>query len=199
MKSMLLAILIISFSVSITAQTRSRNAQRAIELNDLALGLSATNPDSTVALLKEAIRLDSTCAIAYWNLAGQYGHKAQYDDMTKTLEKVLVLRPNSTETLTLLGLLADRRGEGRKARDLFQRAMTLLDARLLKNPHDSTNTLIGRAVLLILSDHQQEGHSELNRLLPHLPPHDPRQAFESITKMQLSRSLLEGESISRAP
>lgn len=199
LKSTSLAVVLTLIGLCGCGETKSYNPKRAIELNDIALGTHWANPDSQIALLKEAISYDSTYVIAYGNLAGAYQRKRDFPNMSLALEKILALKPKSAATMLLLGLLADQDGEQQKARLLYHHAIETLDEKLLSGEKDSTSILIDRAILLVMTDREHEGRLELDRVLPQLPANDPRRVLlEPFTKHQFMKSILEGVALNGA-
>lgn len=165
----IISAIILVYSCSNKKQENKFNP-KAIELDTKAAELIAKGEyDSAMVLLDKALQIDSTYHYAYGLKANIYMMKDMPDSAISQLEKQLKLAPKFAEVWSGTALLYDKKGDTLKAREYYNKSITLYDKRI-ENPDKSSkkdivrSNRVNRAFNLILAGQEQKGRSEALQL-----------------------------------
>jgi tetratricopeptide (TPR) repeat protein len=161
--------IVLAYSCSNNKQENKFNP-KAVELDFNAANLIAKGEyDSAMVLLDSALQIDSTYHYAYGLKANIYMMKDLPDSVISQLEKQLKLAPEFAEVWSGTALLYDRKGDTLKAREYYNKSITLYDKRI-ENPEKSNkkdivrSNRLNRAFNLILAGQEQKGRTEALQL-----------------------------------
>jgi tetratricopeptide (TPR) repeat protein len=168
-KLLIVLMIILAYSCS-NRQQKIRFNPKAIELDNKAADLMAKGSnDSALLLLDKALQIDSSYYPAYGLKASIYINNDLPDSAISQLEKEIKLKPDFAEAWTLAGMLYDRQGDALKAKEYYEKSITLYDKGIEtpiktgKNELTRSNRL-NRAFNMILAGQKQKGRKEALQL-----------------------------------
>jgi predicted Zn-dependent protease with MMP-like domain len=110
-------------------RARAPRRDRALEVKLLVTAAGAENDlgrsDLALPRAERALRLDPADASAAWERALALWELCRFDEAERAFGRVLALSPDDPWALHHLGLALERRGDGRRARELLARASRL--------------------------------------------------------------------------
>jgi tetratricopeptide (TPR) repeat protein len=166
MKRYLILALILILNVSCRDKKPNYNPE-AIELNNKACELMKNQMnDSALILLDKATSIDKTYYTAYGNKIEIYCQRKDYLKAIIEAENELKAKPDLAEAWTFTGLLYDWRGDTIKAKDYYQKSISLYDKRISNEDYKENliSNKLNRAVSLILLGNEKAGKDELKKL-----------------------------------
>jgi len=142
----------------------------AKRLNDSAMTLIRYMQDDSsqkaILLFDQAIKIDSSYFIAFWNKLCLQGQLKQYDKAIATGKEILKLS-KSPNYYFLIGTFYYRLGDTVSANDYFKKTLAMcdivLDTMSTKNKAASEVVIMNKGVSLIFLGHQQEGNKILKQ------------------------------------
>lgn len=117
--------------------------------------------NKAINLFEQAIKCDSTYAIAYANLANALDHKHSYGDELKISNKLLILLNNDPSILMTRGMLFEKMNSIDSARKAYYLASTGYGKKLAKHP-ENVNLIKEIILLKALTDGNDEAMKQLN-------------------------------------
>ncbi len=146
----------------------------AVKLNDKAMLLTSSPElskqilDSALILLNNAIRIDPTYYIAYVNKAAILLEMREREKALATVTKLLTIKPNLIEAMSLQGVILHCLGRNREAQAKFDDLLSVIEKKIKAYP-DSVNLRLTYAIQLIISGRQEAGITEYRKQLADHP------------------------------
>ena len=178
-------------NVSCNSQTHSESHNEAIELNNQAIKIINSDPDSALILLDKATIIDKNNYVAYNNKVSVYCSKGDYENAIKAAEQGLKIKPDLAEAVTMLGMLYDFTGQPGKAKDQYQKAIDLYDNRISTSDKDKQANRLNKAHALLLLGNETEGQNEVRELLKENPDDFTIQMLVDFDKNKYLNDLFE--------
>lgn len=153
----------------------------AVKLNNQAISLVSfiKNPDSSrkaIQLLDSATKIDSNYFLGYFNKLMFFSQLNLNDEGLRTLNKLIVLRPNSHDLYMMSGLWYEKIGHSDSSQGYFEKSLsicnTVLDTMGKKNK-DYTMLVENKAINLIMLGDSVGANILLKNLLDFVPD-DPK-------------------------
>ena len=169
------------FTLECHAQDTTSYNTKAKELNNKAVDLIISNPDSALVLLDSAIKIDEHFYAAYANKVNIYCSKGEYLKAIEVSKQGLNLKADFAESVTFLGMLYDKTNQPEKAIEQYLKAVQLYDSRLRKSGKYEKANKINRAVALLLLGND-EGQKEIDNLFATNPEDLTLQMLQNFNK-----------------
>ncbi|MGN6601600.1 MAG: tetratricopeptide repeat protein [Ginsengibacter sp.] len=154
---------------------QSQNQKHSIDpkagrLNDSALAIMAHSEDydKAIALLDQAIAIDSNFYLAFWNKTNFQLELNQFDSALATVKNLNRIKPESPDYFFLVGIIDYKMGDTISSQRFFQQSENRYES-ILDTMNTSSkqyrNMLMTKAVNLKIIGQQQEGNAILKTLL----------------------------------
>ena len=151
--------------ISCSSPTKSSFDKEAVVLNNRAVNIILTNPDSALILLDEATDIDSHYYVAYNNKVAIFCSKGNYSKAIEANTQALKAKPDLAEGFVFLGMLYDKTEQPDKAKEQYQKAIRLFYYHLSKSNEHEQAYRINKAIALLLMGQKTEGDKEVKNLL----------------------------------
>jgi tetratricopeptide (TPR) repeat protein len=129
----------------------------------------STNRDSALTLLNKATDIDSNYYIAFGNKVSIYASTGDYKQAIVNSQQVLRIKPDLAEAVVFLGILYDKSGQIKEAKEQYNLAIRLFDKRLLVSDKNQKANKINRVLGLLLVGEQTKGMEEIKKLQNEYP------------------------------
>lgn len=143
--------------------------KKAVLLNEGAVNIMSTNRDSALTLLNKATDIDSNYYIAFGNKVSIYASTGDYKQAIVNSQQVLRIKPDLAEAVVFLGILYDKSGQIKEAKEQYNLAIRLFDKRLLVSDKNQKANKINRVLGLLLVGEQTKGMEEIKKLQNEYP------------------------------
>lgn len=178
-------------TVSCNSQTHPDIDKEAIALNNQAIEIIHSDPDSALRLLDKATDIDKDYYVAYNNKVSVYCSKGDYDNAIKAAVQGLKVKPDLAEAVTMLGMLYDYTRQPDKAKEQYKKAIDLYDNRIATSDKDKQANRLNRAHALLLLGNETEGQKEVRELLKENPDDFTIQMLVDFNKNKYLNDLFE--------
>ena len=178
-------------TVSCNSQTHNDFDKKAIALNNKAIEIMHSDPDSALRLLDKATNIDKNYYVAYNNKMSIYCSRGEYENAIKAAEQGLKVKPDLAESVTMLGMLYDYTGQPDKAKEHYQKAIDLYDNRIATSDKYKQANRLNRAHALLLVGKATEGQKEVRELLKENPDDFTIQMLVDFDKNKYLNDLFE--------
>lgn len=149
-----------------------RPGRQARDLNNQAIrSMSEKNYEQALMLVNKAIKIEPEFYTAYGNKSAILIAMKRDTDAAATLQAALQVKPDYVQAYVPLGLLEERAGKMAEAKERYNKAVELYDARLQKNP-DDVDTSVNRAVAVYLGEDARVALLALKEILTKNPDHE---------------------------
>jgi tetratricopeptide (TPR) repeat protein len=156
-------------TVSCNSHSEKKYDKEVIELNNRAIELMISNPDSALIILDKATEIDETYYVAYSNKVNIYISNGNFDQAIHSAKKEVHAKPDLAEAVTMLGMLYDYTGQIDKAGEQYDKAIDLYNNRLTTSDKHKQANRLNRAHTLLLLGKGAEGQNEIQQLLKENP------------------------------
>lgn len=168
---------------------QEHNEAIARDLNSKAEELLHSNPDSALALLDSALKVNSEDYMLYFNKGHVFIGKGNYTKAIEVYKQMLLRKPDFIQGITFLGMLYDKTGQSELARLEYLKAIADYDKKL-KNPHgNQTEDNINRIFALFLLD-SASAKSQLEKLVQENPQSKFLKILNNSSKSQIINGFL---------
>lgn len=192
MRHIYIILTILTFlTVSCNSQTHSDSDNEAIELNNQAIKIINSDPDSALILLDKATNINKKNYVAYNNKVSVYCSKGDYENAIKAAKQGLKVKPDLAEAVTMLGMLYDYTGQPDKAKEQYQKAIDLYDNRISTSDKDKQANRLNKAHALLLIGNKTEGQKEVQELFKENPDDFTIQMLVDFEKNKYLNDLFE--------
>lgn len=165
MKYLLILLSFLAWTVPGNAQTTPK--PEAVSLAKRAAVLSNTNPDSSLILLDQALRIDDSFRQAYLMQSGIYTRRGAYDKAIKVMEKAIRLKKDDYVTVQFLGMLYDKTGKKRKAEALYRESVRQIDTLMTTAASPvKASLLLNRGTAMVLLGDEAAARRDIELSLP---------------------------------
>ena len=176
-------------SFSCNSQNKQSYDEKAIALNNRASELIITKPDSALILLNQATEIDPDYYLAHNNKINLFISRGEFDKAIESAEKGVKAKPDLAESVTMLGMLYDYKGQTDKAREQYTKALEIYNRRLENSDKNEFDNKLNRALTLLLLEKLEEGQKEIERLLQEYPNDSKIQMLVDFDKQQYLNNL----------
>lgn len=134
-------------------------AKPAVELNNHASELVATDPQQAITLLDEALVIDPDYPLAMGNRASALGRLGRYEEAAAQLGALRARHPDMLRSALGQGIYLERAGQAEQGRVLYQQAIDGLTEKIKRKPADATLYCQRAFGYFLLGDNEQAGRS----------------------------------------
>jgi len=175
MKKLFIMLFVICCLSCKSSHSQRRVNPEAIKLNNQALNLVLNSGgqendqifEKAIALLNQAIKIDSNYSIAYLNKFTDQNELKKYSDAIITGRQLISLRPNNVNIKLMIGEDFEKVGDTVASLNYYNEALSgynkILDTMSVNNKAYNS-FLSSRAINLILLNKQKEGYAILNTM-----------------------------------
>lgn len=163
-----------------------------------ALNIYRTKPDSALALLDKAAKIDPSFYIVHNTKAMILSSNKRYDKAVAELHQSIAINETQPEVFLQMGLLHDRLAQENRAKSYYNRALEGFSNRQTGGGEYTTQDAVNKAVTMFMLD-QPEGAQSMKELMAD-NPEDPfvkyicnnnPACFEGLSKVELLNHLLD--------
>jgi Tfp pilus assembly protein PilF len=163
-----------------------------------ALNLYRTKPDSALAMLDKAAKIDPSFYLVHNTKAMILSSNKRYDKAVAELHQSIAINETQPEVFLQMGLLHDRLAEENRAKSYYSRALEGFSNRQTGGGEFTTQDAVNKAVAMFMLD-QPEAIQMMKELMAD-SPEDPfvqyvcnnnPMCFEGLSKVELLNQLLD--------